>query len=165
MGAVVPLPRNEQENDDLLAAWDTCASMATQSYQLALGMDDITNQGQWRDVNGNAVTFFNWLYSRPTSLENRENAAMFGSRHVNRGKWIDFSYNWQADVLCQLSNYIRETELSNCTVDDIVLECSPSNIALSIPKCFFDDKKIETSEIFIGESIAKSSGDGDNCQG
>ena len=66
MGAVVPLPRNQQENDDLLAVWELpnlgIPGMGSfeprQRYHLALGIDNIANEGQWLDLTGKEVTYF-----------------------------------------------------------------------------------------------------------
>ena len=163
MGAVVPLPRNEQENDDLYALWETYVpALGYSIYQeyLVLGMDDLNHEGQWQDWTGSAVKYTNWYTGHPdriSGLSVKDHALMLGSHFGTPAKqWIAFYNNTKAHVICQLAN---------CTIDDIVLECSPSNIALSIPKCFLDDKEIDASEIYIGETIAESSGDGDACQG
>ena len=163
MGAVLPLPRNEQENDDLLAVWNTYTSTVYMNrHSLALGMDYITNERQWRDWSGNEVTFFNW-HSYYAKLSMQNHAVMFGRPYIDHGidgEWYGWSGNPKVAVLCQLSN---------CSIDDIVLECSPTNIALSVPKCFLDDKEIDSSEVYIGQNTAsgdgESSGDGDACQG
>ena len=161
MKAVVPLPRNEQENNDLLAVWELpnlgMPGMGSfeprQRYHLALGMDDIANEGQWLDLTGKEVTYFNWNLEPPND-KSENYVRMLGSVYDGRGKWYAVPNTHWADVLCQLSS---------CTVYDIVLECSPSNITLSVPNCFLDDKQIDESEIYIGETIAESSGDGDAC--
>ena len=155
MGAVVPLPRNQQENDDLYELWATYVPIERRMY-LALGMNDINNEGQWQDLADNPVTYFNWRPDQPDQWGGNEDyAIMLGNRFRGASMWADYGRN-VVDVLCQLP----------CsTLDDIVLECSPTNIALSIPKCFLDDKKIDSSAVYIGQNTAESSGDGDACQG
>ena len=56
VGAKVPLPRNNNENDDYLAAF---RELTTDAF-VAIGITDVASEGEWLDNDGNALEYTNW---------------------------------------------------------------------------------------------------------
>ena len=144
IGGRLPLPLNEQENDDLLEAAN---SMLNNNLQwMVLGIRDVNDA--WRDVDGKEVSYTNWGSGQPDSKSQD-----FVFMH-NQGKWFDWEgiYTWP--VICQ------QDKPDCCTADEIVLECSPEQVDLEVPTCFYEQQGFTPSTIIVG-----ANGTDSMCQG
>ena len=64
LGASLPLPKNEEENQDLYAAVQTLGLVS--STRVALDGSDVNNEGEWVDSTGTTIKYFNWWPSEPS---------------------------------------------------------------------------------------------------
>ena len=142
-----PLPLNQQENVDFRAAFD-----ALGASHVGLDVTDVHGEGQWRDAYGTAVGYFNWYPGEPNNSGNEDFVGMLPPSH--HGKWNDYQHSYQVHIVCQ------QAKPECCTADDIVLECSPDKVELSVPRCFYEQQGIKPSTIFVGEDAGISA-----CQG
>ena len=97
LGASLPLPRNEQENTDLNAAFQSLGA-----YIIALGATDVETEGSWVDSNGDRLTYFNWYTDGSVKEPSNNNGEhyMLYMPMVN-GKWADRNEKAVVDVVCQ----------------------------------------------------------------
>ena len=96
-GATVPLPRNEIENDDYSSAF-----VYFNVANVALGISDVTTEGEWRDFNGNEISFTKWNSGEPNNANNEDYVRMY----AGNGLWNDCNDYHCGDtgVVCETVN-------------------------------------------------------------
>ena len=144
IGAHLTLPLNQQHNDEMRTAFD-----ALGAEHVALDGNFARNDGKWLKGDGTAVGYFNWYPGEPNSVEDTAYLGTF-----KNSQWNDFNHYDSVHIVCQ------QDKPECCTADDIVLECSPNQIELYVPRCFFEKQGVSPSTVFVGEDAAISA-----CQG
>ena len=88
LGAELPLPENQIQNDDMLKAF----KHITPNGLIVIGLNDKEQEGKWVKSNGEKVTYFNWDENEPNNALDGENYAIFriySSIGGHEGKWND----------------------------------------------------------------------------
>ncbi|KAE8608329.1 hypothetical protein XENTR_v10011466 [Xenopus tropicalis] len=93
-GGTLAIPRDAEENNALR---DYGKKSLRGSGEFWLGINDMVNEGKFVDVNGVAITYFNW--ERPPNGGKRKNCALLNQ--ASQGKWVD-------EVCRSLKKYICE---------------------------------------------------------
>merc|ERR1711935_1071550 len=171
LGARLPLPLNQQHNADLRIAFESLGAGYT-----ALDGNDVQNEGHWRQTDGTPLDYFDWSPFQPDNAltdHGAETENYLGTWH--NGQWNDFS-DWTVDWDKTLEDYYlavvhtvcEQDKPECCTADEIVLECSPNEIELYVPRCFFEKQGVSPSTVFVGEdaniSACQGAVDGDNVK-
>jgi len=100
-GLTVPLPQNENENEDYKRAF--IAFQGEHATQVALGMSDAAMEGEWRDFNDNEVHYTNWASGEPNSGIGGEHYAVMklDNGFHTHGLWNDVESSEKAAIFCQ----------------------------------------------------------------
>ncbi|XP_053550768.1 C-type lectin domain family 3 member A [Bombina bombina] len=93
-GGTLAIPRDAEENNALRDYGKRSLQGAGEFW---LGINDMVNEGKFVDVNGIAITYFNW--DRQPNGGKRKNCALL--IQASQGKWID-------EVCRSLKKYICE---------------------------------------------------------
>ncbi|KAG8437624.1 hypothetical protein GDO86_008367 [Hymenochirus boettgeri] len=93
-GGTLAIPRDTEENNALR---DYGKKSLHGSGEFWLGVNDMVNEGKFVDVNGVALTYFNW--ERSPNGGKRKNCALL--TQASQGKWID-------EVCRSLKKYVCE---------------------------------------------------------
>ncbi|CAH2324461.1 C-type lectin domain family 3 member A [Pelobates cultripes] len=93
-GGTLAIPRDADENSALR---DYAKKGLPGTGDFWLGINDMVNEGKFVDVNGIAITYFNW--DRPPNGGKRKNCALL--THASQGKWAD-------EVCRSLKKYVCE---------------------------------------------------------
>ncbi|XP_018419296.1 PREDICTED: C-type lectin domain family 3 member A [Nanorana parkeri] len=93
-GGTLATPRDGDQNSALR---DYGKKSLPGAADFWLGINDMVNEGKYVDVNGIAITYFNW--ERPPSGGKRKNCALL--TQASQGKWVD-------EVCRSLKKYICE---------------------------------------------------------
>ena len=94
LGASVPLPRNEQEDADLYAAFQSLGL-----HKVTLGATDVNKEGLWVDSAGQMLRYTNWYPGEPNNLA----GSYLQYLSVYNGKWDDTGAENIASVICEKS--------------------------------------------------------------
>ena len=96
LGASLPLPKNQQEQDDLYAALQ---SFELPKSEVTLDGSDVVNEGTWVDSTGSNINYVNWNEkSREPNGSTRENF-LYMVLDWN-GKWNDANGEGISSVVC-----------------------------------------------------------------
>ena len=97
LGASLPLPKNQQEQDDLYAALQSSELLTSVTLDVALDGSDVVNEGTWVDSTGSNITYVNWDAPREPNGSTREN---FMDMIFRNGKWNDADGEAIRSVVC-----------------------------------------------------------------
>ena len=90
IGGKVPLPKNTQENNDLVNGF---RSLSNDIKFAILGLWDTSSEGKFLKFNGEKLTYTNWDTGEPNDFGNGEDYVVM---YVQHGLWNDVSKNWLA---------------------------------------------------------------------
>ncbi|KAM4721510.1 C-type lectin domain family 3 member A [Rhinophrynus dorsalis] len=93
-GGTLAIPRDAEENSALR---DYGKKSLQGAGEFWLGINDMVNEGKFVDVNGIAITYFNW--DRTPNGGKRKNCALL--TQASQGKWVD-------EVCRSLKKYVCE---------------------------------------------------------
>ena len=96
---------------------------------------DQVKEGDWRDSNGNKITYFNWADAQPDNANGNEHFL-----HIHPsfdGKWNDATADRKSFIICQRDPIGKYLEV---TVECQDSGCRYSGLLKSRPKTFFDGK-------------------------
>ena len=151
--AHLPLPLNKQHSTEMRAAFDAFGAKG-----VVLDGNDIDDDGQWLRADGTAIGYFNWWPGQPITRKKGSDYLCMSSLSVNHGDnggtWTTYGPASQFSIICE------QDKPECCTADNIVLECSPNEIELNVPRCFLEQQSVSPSTVFVGEDAAISA-----CQG
>jgi len=85
-GAKVPLPLSDAENDEYYNAFLALGANEENNIKVALGLNDVAIEGEWRGFTGNQVTYTNWFDGQPDNHLDMED---YVSMRIDTGKWYD----------------------------------------------------------------------------
>ena len=74
----------------------------------------------------------------------------------SEGTWRDV-HKFYYHTICEQAKLSKP---ECCSSEDIILECSPGQLDLTVPKCFLDDQNVDAALSFIG-----TESDNAQCQG
>ncbi|XP_043836043.1 C-type lectin domain family 3 member A [Dromiciops gliroides] len=94
-GGILVIPRNSDETNALR---DYGKKSLPGINDFWLGINDMVNEGKFVDVNGAAITFFNWDHAQPNGGK-RDNCALFSQ--AAQGKWSDESCRSSKRYICE----------------------------------------------------------------
>ena len=99
----VPLPQNENENEDYQRAFIAFQGEHATWDQVALGMSDAAMEGEWRDFNDNEVHYTNWVSGEPNNGIGGEHYAVMklDNGFHTHGLWNDVESSEKAAIFCQ----------------------------------------------------------------
>ena len=104
LGASLPLPKNQQEQDDLYAALQSSELLTSVTLDVALDGSDVVNEGTWVDSTGSNITYVNWDAPREPNGSTRENFMdLVLSNWLGlewNGKWNDADGEAIRSVVC-----------------------------------------------------------------
>ena len=105
-GASVPLPRNRNENEDYRVAFEELVS----GYDVALGLNDVANEGVWLDNNDKRVPYTNWGSGEPDNYNgNQDYVSMYMALW---GKWFDGRATTTSSIVCEKESSSRALFIS-----------------------------------------------------
>ena len=124
----------------------------------------LQEEGQWCRADGTAVEYFNWHEFEANNYLGKEHYIVTWKN----GQWNDMNDFFVFDECTNCVEECRHTvhivceqdKPECCTTDDIVLECSSSQVKLNVQRCFFEQLGISSSSVFVGEDASISA-----CQG
>ena len=121
LGAQLPLPENQKQNEDMLIAFREMTIYNHYDSWIVLGIKNKGNEGEWVKSNGENVTYFNWDKNEPNRPYGGPNYVIFriseralGRYRSDVGKWNEredlYSY---FPVICQQTGKRIVSYLSN----------------------------------------------------
>ena len=69
VNGILPVPENSLQNADYFNAF---VKVKGQVHNVALGINDVKNEGEFVRANGQKVTFFNWYFAEPNNWNGNE---------------------------------------------------------------------------------------------
>jgi len=97
--AVVPLPRNAQEQADYVTAFKAMGGMS----RVAIGTDDTAKEGTFVDQNNEVVTFTAWnkATGEPSNGSNMEHYGEMVLSWPDTSNWNDLSSFYKLPIVCE----------------------------------------------------------------
>ena len=137
LGGHLPLPLNKQQNDEMAAAFE---EMGLAFVILNINKLNVNSDNQFLDIDGNLISYFNWNPGEPNDEPNK-----YVKMFPGNGVWVDTPGHYEYE-----STVCQQPKDNCCAADNIVLDCSPDQIELRVPSCFYDQQSVQSDTIFVG---------------
>ena len=111
-GARPPLPKNIQENTDLLTYFITSRNRTQENF--ALDLSYLKTEGEFISSTGNQASFTNWHQYEPDNKNDQEHFVTMW----DDGKWNDFNGDYNTVIICQrdcLEDINKEEDITGQT--------------------------------------------------
>ena len=128
-GGYLAIPNNAEENAFIISGIKKASK-----EQTWIGITDIAQEGVWRDVKGNSLTYTNWASGQPDNYQGIEDYAhLYSDGHWNDGRGYvaighSMGFVCEFDNLCTASGHdykLTSTKAATCTANgEKIYTCS-----------------------------------------
>ena len=128
-GGYLAIPNNAEENAFIISGIKKASK-----EQTWIGITDIAQEGVWKDVKGNSLTYTNWASGQPDNYQGIEDYAhLYSDGHWNDGRGYvaighSMGFVCEFDNLCTASGHdykLTSTKAATCTANgEKIYTCS-----------------------------------------
>ena len=103
---------SQAENDFIFENFDQITTGASEGLGIMIGITDGEEEGTWKWINGEEVTYTNWGTNQPDNMNGKENHSVIG---WDNGTWNDIQEEWwELDVSTKKGEVKGLVEISIC---------------------------------------------------